>query len=85
MSQKCDVVIYHFTHFFKGNACSILNSIAGYPRINIVRNDVWGKKCYHCLYSVIDAKALLASGKKVDVLKIQQKSGEVSSLYNYNP
>ena len=77
MSQKCDVVIYHFTHFFKGNTCTIGSTVEGYPRITITRTDVWAKKCYHCLYSAIDAKALLAAGKRVDVLKIQQKSGEV--------
>ena len=72
-SKRCDVVIYHFFASFKGNTCSQLAGASWpeLPRLSLVRNDMWGGKCYNCLFKYIK---IPSAGKVVDVLKVQQRS-----------
>jgi hypothetical protein len=79
-SEKgCNVHIFHFTAFFKGNTCSLKsgNPFTQYPRLSLDIIDIWGGKCYHCLYNFIKPK--LVNIKSVNMLKIQQRSGKVDS------
>ena len=79
-SEKgCNVHIFHFTAFFKGNTCSLKsgNPFDQYPRLSLEIIDIWGGKCYHCLYNFIKPK--LVDVKRVNMLKIQQRSGNVDS------
>ena len=71
-SKQCDVVIYHFYSGFKGNICGRQEGKAFplYPRLSIVRNDMWAKRCYNCLYKHIEAPA---DNQPIFVLKIQQR------------
>jgi hypothetical protein len=71
-SKRCDVVIYHYTTYFGGNVCSREAGATwiDYPRLSLVRNNLWGAKCFNCLFSHIK---LPTSDKNVNFLKIQLK------------
>jgi hypothetical protein len=69
-SQRCDVVIYQFTAFFKGNTCKTPegNSFPDSPRLSIVRNNMWGAKTFNAFYKYIKIPS-----RNIDFLKIQQR------------
>lgn len=48
----------------------------GYPNITVVRNDMWGARCFNCLYRTLTSlDQLIGSGRSVDVLKVQGREG----------
>ena len=71
-SKRCKVVIYHYTSYFDGNVCSKKPGASwpDYPQLSIVRNNLWGGKCFNCLYNHIK---LPKSNKNIDFLKLQLK------------
>ena len=73
-SKRCDVVIYHAVSPSKGNECSRApgSTWPDFPRLSLIRYDVWGGKCYNCFYKYL---TLPPAGKMIDVLKIQQRGG----------
>lgn len=69
-SQRCDVVIFHLTIFFKGNICTQPpGNFTDHPRIKLIRGDMWGGKCFNCVYQQIKGEL----NRKVHVLKIQSR------------
>lgn len=70
-SQRCDVVLYQFTAFFKGNTCKLPegNSFPDSPRLSIVRSNMWGAKTFNAFYKYLK----IPKQNKVDFLKIQQR------------
>lgn len=50
-SRGCRVVVYHYFTYFKGNVCNTPAGILkGDPNITIIRGDMWGEKCFNCVY-----------------------------------
>lgn len=48
----------------------------GYPNITVVRNDMWGARCFNCLYKTLTSlDAVIGAGRSIDVLKIQIREG----------
>lgn len=48
------------------------------PNLTIVRNDLWGGRCFACLYKVL--QPLFVNTPRVDVLKIQGREGVEEDL-----
>lgn len=50
-----------------------------YPNITVIRNDLWGARCFNCLYrTLINVNTLISNYSKfsqVDILKIQARDG----------
>lgn len=69
-SQRCDVVLYQFTAYFKGNTCKTPEgkSFPESPRLSIVRNNMWGAKTFNAFYKYIKVPS-----RNIDFLKIQQR------------
>ena len=78
-SKRCDVVIYHFTAYFKGNTCQRKSGATwpDNPQLTLIRNDMWGKKCFNCFYNVLIPPP---AGTNIDVLKLQQRGGIVEDF-----
>lgn len=70
-SKRCSVTIFHFHPRFRGNICSI-NKIEDHPKIEFVRLDMWGRRCFSCFYHYLNAHPTL---HRPDILKIQRKGG----------
>ena len=47
----------------------------GYSNITVIRNDMWGARCFNCLYRTLFDVEKLTGGRSIDVLKIQQREG----------
>lgn len=72
--RGCDVTVFHFMPYFKGNKCSIASGqLPSHPRIKIVRSDIWKERCFACWYKLIPRH--LGEFDQVDILKIQMREG----------
>ena len=71
-SKRCQVVIHHLTTFFDGNVCVREQGATwpDYPQLSLVRNNLWGGKCFNCLYNHMK---LPKANKNINVLKLQLK------------
>lgn len=72
--KGCKVNLYHMFIYFKGNVCSVpAGAMPEHPNINLIHEDMWGGKCFNCVYKSM--KRDLANTPKIDVLKIQRREG----------
>jgi hypothetical protein len=49
-SRGCEVRLFHFTYFYKGNNCEYKEDLAAYPNIKATVFDIWGGKGYMSFY-----------------------------------
>jgi hypothetical protein len=96
ISTYCDVVVFHFTPIYKGNVCTKHPSGVSnqYPRLQIIRKDIWGGRCFACFYKTLQESFPLSYNQTVDILIIQKIKENVfdgvqyvilSDLFTYMP
>lgn len=94
LSSKCDVMVFHFHTFYKGNICNLIpiGPQPDYPNVQVVRLDVWGGRCFACFYNSVAFSQPLS--RSIDILLVQRTANDVfdgvqytilSDLFTYKP
>ena len=58
-SQRCEVHLFHYTAYFKGNVCKnpptkSMGDWEGFPKMVVKRYDFYGNRCYACFHKAIE-------------------------------
>lgn len=94
LSAQCDVLVFHFHTFYKGNVCNLipLGKQADYPHLEVLHLDVWAGRCFACLYNTVPL--LRPIERPIDLLLVQRTTNDVfdgvqytilSDLFTYKP
>ena len=62
--RGCQVVVFHYFVHIKGNVCNTPSGkLKMDPNVTFVRGDMWGEKCFNCVYKALQKRSQLTKSK----------------------
>lgn len=78
-SRGCKVTVFLYSAGISGVYCPLAaGPVKDHPNLHVIREDIRGKRCFSCFYSIVDQH--LSAVGQVDVLKLQSREGVKEDL-----